>query len=315
MAPSTPRPSGVASAPSAARAGAPLVGIDAGGTKLHFRVLDPRSGEQRDAVLPSGDWTAFDPAEKAAVVAAHVAELTQVAPLAIGIGAHGSDSDDECDELRAAMQAAMPGVRVRVVNDAFLLPVAGSARSAAGVVVGTGSIAVASAADGSSLYAGGWGWLLGDHSSAWGIVRDAVVALAARMDHGADVASDPLFAALCGAAGVRTLREIADLMERGPAPMWAQWAPLVFDAANAESDAANAAISKGADSLTELVAALIDRGGVVDEVVAGGGVITRQPLLERALAARLDAALGLEVKVFRGDAVEGAIALARALVD
>jgi hypothetical protein len=92
-------------------------------------------------------------------------------------------------------------------------------------------------------------------------------------------------------------------------------APAVFAAAEAGSGLAAAVIEAAAAELAGLVRRLRARGAVGTAVVAGGSVVTRQPLLARALAAQLrlvDAEL--ELRVLAEEPVAGAVVLARRLL-
>jgi len=96
---------------------------------------------------------------------------------------------------------------------------------------------------------------------------------------------------------------------------WALRAPAVFAAAEAGSGRAAAVIEEAAAELAALVRRLRARGAVGTAVVAGGSVVTRQPVLARALEAQLrlvDAEL--ELRVLAEEPVTGALVLARRLL-
>ncbi|MFE3202968.1 N-acetylglucosamine kinase [Embleya sp. NPDC059237] len=285
-----------------------IVGVDAGGTKTRLRLATLQGDTLEDVTHPAGDWTNLDSRGKAVALGASIRALTRSPPIAVGIGAHGCDSDTECAELRTAMEAEL-AVPVRVVNDAFLLEAAVPAGGpAAGLVVGTGSIAVARDTFGGSLYAGGWGWLVGDPGSAWGTVRDAVGALTRAHDRART--DDPLLPALLAHTGARSLRDVVGTMQSTPPRSWARWAPTVFDAAEAGSPAARTAVLTGADDLTTLVGHLVARGADITRVVAGGSVIVGRPPLAEALRDRLRERLGLPLTVYTGEPVAGAVRMA-----
>ncbi|MEW2547042.1 ATPase [Streptomyces sp. NPDC047002] len=288
-----------------------IVGVDAGGSKTRLRFADRDGATVKDVTRPAGDWTNADARGKARLVAARIREVDAAPPAAVGIGAHGCDSDAECAELRRAAEAEL-GVPVAVVNDAFLLcEAAPDGGPCAGLVVGTGSIAVARRGDGTSLYAGGWGWLVGDPGSAWGTVRDAVRALAEAENRTGGAGGDPLLPALLAASGTRSLREVVGLMQRTPAQRWAGWAPVVFDAAESGSAAGLAALRTGAAELVALVGDLAARGAEVRRVVAGGSVIAGRPALAERVAHGLRTRHGLPLTVLDTAPVAGAVHLAR----
>ncbi|WP_200949678.1 N-acetylglucosamine kinase [Leifsonia sp. Root227] len=290
-----------------------MLGIDAGGTKIHLRASASGGELLGDVIVPSEGWTSLDAAGKADVIVELIASSSFADPAAVGIGAHGCDSDAECEELRSAI-AVRSACAVEVVNDAVLLQhtVDDGTDRRANLVLGTGSIVVAKTPDGKSLYAGGWGWLVGDPGSAWGVVRESIRRLTEESDAGR--ANDPLRYALLRLAGVHSLRGLVEVLHRLTPSEWAAWAPAVFEAAEAGSAIARATLEDGAQRVVDLVRHLRDRGAAIDGVVAGGGVIANQPMLELALSERLREQLQLELVVVREDPVRGAVRLALSLL-
>lgn len=293
-----------------------IVGIDAGGTKIQLRFSTLDGEIIRDVVLPAGDWTNLSASGRAHLLAARLTEAGQRPATAVGVGAHGCDTDSEVAELRLALEDRL-GVPVGVVNDAVLIGLASDDTAPtsdnvalANLVVGTGSIAVGRDTAGHSLYAGGWGWLIGDPGSAWGTVREAVRVLSEEQDRGG-LTDDPLLPELLTLADSRSLREVVGRMQSIPARDWAAWAPAVFEAAERGSAAALTSIDSGAHALVGLVENLVDRGAVIEGVVAGGNVIVNQPMLAERVARGLAKGPGLPLTVFRGAPVHGAVRLAQ----
>ncbi|MFE6996139.1 BadF/BadG/BcrA/BcrD ATPase family protein [Microbacterium sp. NPDC057659] len=285
-----------------------LLGIDAGGTKVHVRWASVDGTVIEDRVVRELGWGAASFVDRAAVVAGLAAER----PVrAIGIGSHGCDSDAECEDLRSRVAAQVP-VPVAVVNDAELLGHAVGRPHAINVVLGTGSIVV-HRGSGEARYLGGWGWLVGDDGSAWGLVRNAVAALS----DGVDVRSsesDPLQELLLTASGSSSLRDLVDVMQTSPASEWASWADAIF-AVESESAAAQTAIDLGVSRTARLVERVRALSAQADHVVFAGGVVANQ----RGYAARLEAAVrdrtGLQATVLDGPPVAGAVRLAAAVAD
>lgn len=265
--------------------------------------------------------------------------------MAAGIGAQGCDSASICSELRLALAAL--GIPAVVVNDGALLVPAAGLEAGIGIVAGTGSIAVSADRAGEVLLAGGWGWVLGDEGGAAAIVREATRAALRAHDEGH--ADDGLLAALLSAfgvdgagagvaagsgagagasvltvagavtgagAGAGVVERLARVVNDWPTvENWAPRAPAVFAAAEGGSGLAVAVIEAAAADLAALAGRLRARGAVGTVVVAGGSVVTRQPLLARALAVQLrlvDAEL--ELRVLDEEPVAGAVVLARRLL-
>ena len=153
--------------------------------------------------------------------------------------------------------------------------------------------------------------MLGDEGGAAATVREAAWAALAAHDEGK--ADDGLLAALLDAFGAGSAERLARLVNDEPTvENWAPRPPAVFAAAEAGSARATGVIEAAAAELAALAGRLRARGAVGMAVVAGGSVITRQPLLARFLADRLRRVdPELELRILDGEPVAGAVALAR----
>lgn len=290
--------------------GHPLIaGIDIGGTKTHL--VAARGGVTvADRILPTDDWRVREVEADAAALAGLVRSLCGgAAPVSTAVGAHGCDTDAQCGTLRSALGHRLGGA-VQVLNDAELMAPAAGRFGGIGVVVGTGSIAVARSPDGRMLAAGGWGWILGDEGSAPALVRDAARAVRGAIDRGTP--DDALTGALMRAVGTDDPTALGRLLDATrSAVVWGRYASAVFAAADAGSPLAAGVIAGGARALAELVGVLIGRGADAASVVAGGGVIAEQPRLEHAFrAAMAELSPASDVVVLRDPPVLGALALA-----
>ncbi|WP_221939031.1 BadF/BadG/BcrA/BcrD ATPase family protein [Mycobacterium sp. KBS0706] len=290
-----------------------VVGVDIGGTKTQLVVA--RDGiTLADRTDATGSWRRHRLDEDAAALVAMVRDAAGGAePAAIVVGAHGCDSTEQCQVFQELI-AARTGGAVLVLNDSeLLLPAAGQAMGIS-VIAGTGSIAVARLPDGSMLTAGGWGWFLGDEGSASGLVRDAARAVRDALDRGQ--ALDPLAQALLGILDIDDPVRIGKtLAAEGSAAGIGRHAPALFAAAEGGSELARSVIEAGGQALALLVRRLVDRGAKGGCVVAGGGVITRQPRLMRAFeVAVAEQVPGWTVTLLATPPAFGAIRLAESLL-
>ncbi len=286
-----------------------VLGIDAGGTKLHARWSTVEGATLHERILTDVRWgeASFD--RRTDIIVDIATNTPGLTANAIGIGAHGCDSDAECHALQARIgsRVAMP---VAVVNDAELLGHAIGDPLAVNVVLGTGSIVVRRHRGG-TRYRGGWGWLFGDDGSAWGLVRNAVSALARDCDIDGH-AEDPLAHALFERAAVGTVRDLVDVMQSRSASEWAAWAPLIFEL-ESRSAAADRAISLAVSRTVELIG-LAAEADENTPVVFGGGVVTHQPAYAKRLIAAVGTELGLPGVVLTAEPVHGAVELASSLL-
>jgi N-acetylglucosamine kinase-like BadF-type ATPase len=298
-----------------------VIGVDIGGTKTHLRAApaDGRSDRpSRDIVLPSLSWRTSLGDFRADGVGLRRLLLDQFGEAAlrapIAVGAHGCDNTEQCRELERELRRHF-SVPVLVVNDSELMAPAMDVTSAIGVVVGTGSIATSRTPGGELLTAGGWGWLLGDEGSAPALVREATRAVLWHLDRGdrADALGERLlacFSAVDGAELALTATQVAS------AEGWGQHAAEVFTAADEGSAIAQLVVANAGERIGGLIDKLLRRGVNADSVVAGGSVIEKQPLLQRALKTALARTRpGLDLHILDRAPVTGAIALARRLAE
>lgn len=287
-----------------------LVGIDAGGSKMHIQVASALDGRLlADEVRPNDGWANLDDATRADILLATV--KTAVAPFGqptvIVAGVHGNDSPEQEAVLRGPLAAHYPVVRI--LNDSNLLILAYGKSSGTGVIAGTGSSATATVGD-TALTVGGWGWIFGDEGGAVGIVRDAARQVLDAHDKGE---RDPLNEDLLGHFGIDHPHGLTHAFSTIEPRIWAQAAPLVFKAAERGSLRARKIIDDHALALAELVALLQQRGGDVQTIVCAGGVITGQPALFTAFTREVRRLLGAstETALLTDPPVRGALNLAK----
>lgn len=287
-----------------------LVGIDAGGSKLHIQVASALDGALLlDEVQPNAGWANLDDVTRADILVSVVENATthrgQVSIVVAGV--HGNDSPQQEAVLRAPLAARYPVVRV--LNDSNLLILAHGKTSGTGVIAGTGSSATATMGD-NALTVGGWGWIFGDEGGAAGIVRDAARHVLAAYDLDE---SDPLSTALLSYFGLDHPHGLTHVFSTLEPREWAKAASLVFMAADQGSARASKVIEHHAIALAELIALLKRRGGDVDTVVCAGGVITSQPLLFNAFSREVRRLVGAstEIALLLEPPVRGALNLAR----
>ncbi len=290
-----------------------VVGMDIGGTKIHLRAT--RGGQLvTDRVFPSENWTTED--RGAAVT--RLVEFVEMIPrgeggiAAVAVGAHGCDSASTCAELRTGLISTL-GVPCAVFNDAELLVPAAGLTTGIGLVAGTGSVAVGRDSDGTPVYVGGWGWLLGDEGGAAGLVREAVKASLTARDRGEP--PDLLAELLLRSFGAAQVADLPDhMITQGGARAWGERAALVFEALSGGSGLAATVVRGAAAALARLVAGVHARVPETNDVVVAGSVILNQQSLftafERQLAALLPAC---RVRRLTTPPVHGAIRLAERL--
>jgi glucosamine kinase len=294
-----------------------FVGVDVGGTKTHIAAL-AADGSRTDRIVPSSAWRVgalFDDDENFTRLIGQVLELTTVdADSTLVFGMHGCDTVGQGVAATAALSARVPGT-VRALNDAALLGPALGATECIQLIVGTGAVILGQNARGENLTVEGYGWLLGDYGSAPALVRDAMRLLVQRADRAlaGDPLDDPLARALADAYGATDVTELALAFSvTASATAWGAHAPLIFAALDQGSVLADDTVSAAAATIADGVAALVRRGAIGGTVVAAGGVIVNQPVLQARVRTELARLVpGLTLRVLTAPPVDGALALAR----
>ncbi len=315
-----------------------LLGVDGGGTKTDFLLIDA-TGEVRaryragSAYYPETGLAALGEMLASGIAATlRLANVTaaDVHAAFIGLPAHGEDSALE-PQLEALPAQALPHGRYRCGNDM----VCGRAGALAGedginLVAGTGSIAYGEYA-GRQARAGGWGELFSDEGSAYWVAREALNRFA-RMSDGR-LPRGPLYALVRERFALQGDLDLCAAVYGPPALSrsgLAALAPLVARAAAAGDLVAQEVLVCAAQELAGLVGAVREAlqpaAGVTLPVSCTGGMFQFGELilepLRRALRTRApgtafvaprmapDAGAALCAARF-GGVVLGAAALAR----
>ncbi|MEJ6490356.1 BadF/BadG/BcrA/BcrD ATPase family protein [Leucobacter sp. USCH14] len=293
-----------------------LIGIDIGGTNTRVRVADSISTEVADARLPTSEWlgpSGLRDREGAKALLSHAHELGADQHAALAVGAHGCDSEAQIRAFREALEEHHVGPLL-VLNDALLVGPAAGFTDAVGIIAGTGSIVVGRTPAGEHLTAGGYGWMIGDPGSAPGITRESMRAV--QREHDTGRRPGLLARRLMEHFATDTVDDLSLIFtHRATMHRWAKAAPVIFTAATEGSRLARRVISAAADELATSVGDVLGRQARADAIVAAGGVVTAQPLLQSELARALaDQGIDLPFVVLHDEPVAGAIALARTLI-
>jgi N-acetylglucosamine kinase len=221
-------------------------------------------------------------------------------PLAAAcLGMAGLDRKEDLQILQDIAATVLPGLPVRIVNDAEIALAGGTGGRRQGVVViaGTGSIAVGVDAKGRTARAGGWGHALGDEGSGYDLGHRALNAATRAQDGRGPETS--LVDKLSTAIGVPDLEALAHrvYLENWAAPEVAALAPVVLEAAEEGDQVAQGIVDAAAHELA-LAAVVVIRGlemqGQVFEVVLSGGIFHG--------SARMVEAVRREVAAFASEA-------------
>ncbi len=287
-----------------------FVGVDAGGTKSAARTA---AGADRRLFTGRAAQATRD---GAAAAADAVGELIQTArdayadaPLGgVVVGLAGAGTAEARDAVADALRARLGDVPLSVTHDADVaLEAAWGADSGAVLIVGTGSVVVARALDGTTVRAGGWGPALGDDGSGTALGRAALRAALAHFDGGPPTT---LAERLAEAHG---LTDAAALVAAAHADAsLARFAPLLLAAAADDDWVATSALARETNALAQQVGWLATRAGeTITPRLALAGGLAGEPVYVGALSAALSRHLpGWAVGDRAVDPSDGALARA-----
>lgn len=273
-----------------------ILGVDGGGTNTRCVAIDLQGsvvGEGRAASSNRnsvGDDHARANLYQAIAEALQQAGCQPQAVIAICLGMAGVDRAPERALVSSWVTQWLPGVPMRLHNDALIALAAGTAGRLYGLVVisGTGMIVYGVNGAGKQQRAGGWGALLGDRGSGYAIAIAALTAIANATDNlGPSTALQPHILAHLHLATPQAL--IGWVYSDITWSRFAALAPLVVQCA-AEGDAvAQQIIEQAAIDLATAVTAVVQSLGMANEafplVLAGGNL--RPGLLSDRLRAHL----------------------------
>jgi N-acetylglucosamine kinase-like BadF-type ATPase len=306
-----------------------LLGIDGGGTTTEAWLAEPgycilgrgtAGPSNAKAIGLEAARSAIDSAIRGAF---HTARLTPAEVDVICLGLAGFDRPDDRKILAGWVHEAGWARQLVVVNDGDLVVAAGTREGwGVGVIAGTGSIAVGRAKNGCTARAGGWGHLIGDEGSAYGVVLNALRLVARRAD-GRDPRPfnrDALTERICAALGVAEPSQIVTTIY-SPEFTRTRLASLALEVLAACTEAPEASeqlLIPAGTALAEIVTAVARSlgwtSGVLPLAMAGGfllsATIVRQGMTDQLIRQ------GYQLDVTSvPDPVRGAVILAeRALV-
>jgi N-acetylglucosamine kinase-like BadF-type ATPase len=302
-----------------------IVGVDGGGTKTAARVAAVRP-DGRIEVLGDGYGgpsnvravgsvhaktnldVAIDAAHEAAGTRDAVVEYAVLALAGSALADVQSDIHDWAG--RRALAA-----RVDIVHDAEPVLAIGAVHGAGvALIVGTGSVAIATDGDGGRAVIGGWGHWFGDQGSGFDIGRRALAAIAEAVDGIA--AQTALVKDITERLQVDHPREIArrlstsvDLRQE-----IAALASIVIEAAHDGDEIARRIVRDAAGATAALVRAAIGRLKLPDEapLALAGGVVCSGEFFRAELLGRLES-MGIRPQpvTIVTRPVEGSLTMAR----
>jgi N-acetylglucosamine kinase-like BadF-type ATPase len=293
-----------------------FLGIDGGGSKTLAVIVDGTGCERGRGVAGSSNHEVVGLERAVAAIHDAVGQATHAAhtelPLAAAwLGLAGIDHPRNIEMLAPAVRTF--AATVHICNDAELVLSALPRQVGVAVISGTGSIALGRNAEGMLVRVGGWGHVLGDEGSGFGIGREALQC-AVRAADGRGPATALLESILDAwhlAAPESLLEQVYPTFDKTAI---AALAPLVLALARDGDPMACRIEAHAANELALAVKTVARRLGFVSgplPLALGGGVLSHEERL-RALVIRRVASAWRVAPVL---VEEPASSAARALID
>lgn len=257
-----------------------VAGIDGGQSSTSAVIIDETGAVRGRGTAGPADHVDEEPGSRKfaqacersiirALEAGGLPRKTRFAAVCAGLSGFDADFD--------GVMPVLATQQFRVVHDApIALAGAVTQRPAVVVIAGTGSVAYGEAEDGTAVRVGGWGYLFGDHGSAYALARDALAFAMTEEDRGV---RSPLGEAALAFFDRSSLRELATHTHLGRIPRadFAKFARVVRDAARLGDRDAARIVEDSAFAAAGLAARCIDRLQAGDRTVAvalAGGAFT-----------------------------------------
>jgi N-acetylglucosamine kinase-like BadF-type ATPase len=256
-----------------------LVGIDAGGTSMDIKSVDAASGMERSFLRPGVTVTRDGEAASAREVAEAIVEVAESAGegrrFLVVIGMAGTDDTQVQIDLERriisqlssdpAKGESIPIDYLKILPDSQIaLEAAFPGESGVIIIIGTGSIVLGRAEDGTQYRVGGWGYKIGDEGSGHAI---GIAALQVVTDH-LDGKPSVLGTRLLRFLGIESRSElihkvyIDDWAVQGLAP------EVMAAASEGVDDAANILVEQGTKLVSGLQRIETQSGGSIKKEVA-----------------------------------------------
>ncbi len=298
-----------------------VLGVDGGGSKTQALLADEDGCILgRGSSGPSNFYTAGRQASQQAVLGAVQSAFQQagipqqkVAIVCLGLG--GVDRPEEHSQVTTWLEEQALADRCYIDNDVFLLLWCGGMQGwGAGLIAGTGSIAVGRNQSGKTVRAGGWGHIIGDEGSGYAIGLAALQAAARCADGRGEYTRllDDILSFWNLSQASDLIPVIYGSVENRIAKI-AHLAELVKVAAETGDPVAIRIESQAADDLAIALQAVIARLDIVGSVPTafGGSVLVHNQRIAAAVRERLvKNGITIEPMITAACPAEGAVSMA-----
>lgn len=270
-----------------------LIGIDGGGTKTEFLLIDEKGTKLNSVILDGCNPNTCGIQESIRIVRQGIDMLRPNTMNAVGIflGGAGFDIANHAEMMVDALREAYPGLEVGCANDIYnVLACSAQPDNCIAAISGTGCI-VYSSHNGSMRRVGGLGYLFECCGSGYDIGRDAIsAALWARDGTGESTLLTGLVEEKLGGPAW----EYIDQLYRSGVSYIASFAPLVAQAAQQNDRVALNILERSSTYMVRMLNAARTHAPEARNVVLSGSLFSKNDMFFNLVAERLDPDLILE---------------------
>ncbi|MFL6567571.1 MAG: N-acetylmuramic acid 6-phosphate etherase [Chthoniobacterales bacterium] len=248
-----------------------VLGIEGGGTKTEWALLDEHGAVIREALLPPGNLRLTSDDALAQMFDVLPGEATHV-----GVFLAGCANESDRARLRRLAQKRWPNAELRVGSDRESgFAAALGERDGIVVIAGTGSAVTGRCGD-KLEKAGGWGQLLGDKGGGYNLAVQALRLVLS--DYDIDHRVDELGQSILRLLSLNQLEDLVAWATNANKMSVAMLAPVVFEAAKRGHSEMLAALRSAAEMLAQFTCAVAKRLDLeAPEVRLTGGLFIHHP--------------------------------------
>lgn len=257
-----------------------FVGIDAGGTKTDFLLCDENENQIKRVILGAGNPNDIGIDACIELLAKGLDELcADCTPDAVFAGISGGGYGENAAKIGEFLRSRFPNSAVANGTDAINLLYSSSADGDVGALIcGTGSV-IFVRRGGELVRFGGWGHLFDNGGSAYDVGRAAIAYLLLCEETDEEELKSPLCSLLLEKLGCSAHDALNSIYAQGKTYI-ASFAPIVFEAASREDEAARRIIDMNVEVVANRLNYVYSSLGDLDEVVCAGGLFNSPLFLE-----------------------------------
>lgn len=270
-----------------------LIGVDVGGTKTEFALVDEEGNRLNSVILPGSNPNTCGIKASINTISQGIALMRPKVMNVAGIfiGGAGFEVGDNARLLIQALHASYPNVRIECANDIFnVIACSAQPDKCVAVICGTGCTVV-SCRNGESHRLGGLGYLFERCGSGYDIGRDAITAAIWAQD---GITEPTVLAHLVGERLGTPVRNHLNQLYQEDISFIASFAPLVFQAAQQNDPTACEILQRNSQHMARMIQTALEHAPDVRNVIFSGSLFSKSDMFFDLVVQQLDPQLTFE---------------------